>query len=148
MSTTRVPDAVDALLAAFTAALPGVQVLDGPRTEALLDNDVAIVGISASEDVPTVEVALTQTGLGPRQNEEFYVSCELSTWHGAPDMRTPRVRCGEMLAAIDTQLRADRRLGGVVLLATLGPTLSWEQRSSDDGAGCAVQFTVRCQAAL
>lgn len=146
-TTTRVPAVVDALIAAFTEALPNAQVVDGPRTAQELADDVVIVGqFSDAGSVRSTQVR--QQGLGSRPQETFTVQCVLSSWSGTPGMRARRVRAGEMLAAVDTALRADMTLGGVADNVTLGENIEWLQDQTNSGPVCEVAFEVTGRAWL
>lgn len=155
MATSRVPAAVDALLAILRAApsLEGVTVLDGPDVINLTGLHRIYVGWQ-----PTAEaaVALTQgfNAAGARtRDEDFSIHCYAEARGGDKDMAARRARVFELLAAVETALRAT---DAAPAAPTLGGTVLWahltagdlQQVQSSDGALAGLPFTVTCRARI
>lgn len=106
-----VPGAIDGLLAVFAAALPGVQVVDGPPT-ADIRGDVLGVGLSPQEP-SDVESTSTDAGLrGAR--EQFAIVCVARSWSGNNALKAQRDRTYRMVDAAEAALVANPTLGGAV----------------------------------
>lgn len=107
MSTiTRVDEAVTALIAIAKAALPTVDVLDGPVVGELMD-EALVVGFADSPDVPGYECELVeQEGWGrPHYIELITVRMMLTLASGDAPVADLRARAAEHLAALDTAYR-------------------------------------------
>lgn len=155
MLTSRVPDAVDALLAILRAspALSGVLVQDGPVTVNLSDPRRIYVGWQPSADTA---VALTQdfNSAGARTRDEaFEISCYAESRSGETDMAAQRRDVFTLVATVETALRATNDAPAA---PTLNGTVLWShltagdltQLQSSDGALAGLGFTVTCRARI
>jgi hypothetical protein len=107
-----VPGAIDGLLAVFAAALPGVQVVDGPPT-ADIRGDVLGVGL-APQEPSDVESTNTDADLGAGSREQFVVVCVARSWSGNNALKAQRDRTFRMVDAAEAALAANPSLGGAV----------------------------------
>lgn len=145
MATSVVPDAIDALVALWDAALADVEVGDGAPLKGELDDWLA-VGYSPTS-LEVVE-AWTQEprGLGQQGREErFDIVCSLASTSGNPSMKERRDRAFALLAAAETSLRAAPTASGTVRFSevTSGSLL---QAREDGKTKVGIEFRVTCQA--
>lgn len=113
MAETRVPDAIDALVQAFTAA--GLKVWDGP----VISGDFAsavFVGYDANPDgefQAVIDHSQTWAGLGQRaRKESFAIVCALVVLIGNEDtMSSARHAAYAMLTTVGDVIRVDPSLG-------------------------------------
>jgi len=154
MLTSRVPAAVDALLAILRAApaLAEVRIVDGPESVNLTDRDRIHVGWQPGGEAA---VALTQdfNGAGARtRDEEFEISCYAESRSGDKDMAVRRSKAFELVGAVEEALRATNAaptaptLGGAVLWAHL--TTGNLTQAQSEGALAGVAFAVTCRARI
>lgn len=145
---TRVPEVVDALIAAAQEEFGKAAVVDGPRSTEGLPNDVILIGF-AGPGSPAVHTDLERAqGLGHRYTETFTIQCLISSYLGGGTMKQRRDTCADWLARIETRLKASRGLGGAADLVGLGPSQEWNQAQTADGPVCEVNFDVVGEAAL
>lgn len=142
--------AVDALRDKVRSLLPAigavdeVQVYDGPAPEKAYAPRWAAVAAAFEtneggvQDAVTVE--RTEAGARPSVTERFTVACSAYAGGGGLSLEDNRAAAGRLLTAIDTGLRADRTLGGVVNMARVG-TASWGQ-IRENGTAAIINFTV------
>ncbi|MGW4388205.1 hypothetical protein [Streptomyces sp. NPDC004685] len=154
MLTSRVPAALDALLAILRAApaLAETRIVDGPETTNLTDRDRIHVGWQPGGDAA---VTLTQdfNSAGARsRDEEFEIACYAESRGGETDMTARRARAFELVGAVEQALRATDAaptaptLNGAVLWAHLTTgNLTQDQTS---GARAGVAFSVSCRARI
>lgn len=154
MFTSRVPAALDALLAILRAApvLAETRIVDGPETTNLTDRDRIHVGWQPGGDAA---VALTQdfNSIGARsRDEDFEIACYAESRGGETDMAVRRARAFELVGAVEVALRATDAaptaptLNGAVLWAHLTTgNLTQDQAS---GARAGVAFSVSCRARI
>lgn len=109
---SALPATLDALVALFTSALPGVQVVDGPVTQDVRGSVVA-VGLAPQDPTPA-DASEVAAGLRVRR-ESFDVLCLARSWSGNDAVKAQRDRTFELVAGVKAALNADRTLGGVVL---------------------------------
>ncbi|QIJ62550.1 hypothetical protein [Streptomyces sp. JB150] len=156
MATSRIPAAIEALVTRWTAALPGVLVLDGPTTGDLTKvQDLVFVGWQPNtENGLAVEMQQDFAHIGGHtRDERFDVLCYLEAWTGDFDINARRARAFELFAACENDLRASGgnpsapNLGGAVLFSgiTQGSLL---QQQTDRGATVGIAFRVTCQARI
>lgn len=154
MTTSRVPAAVDALLAILCAApgLADVTVVDGPPATNLTNLRHVFVGWQPSADSA---VSLTQefNAAGARTRDEaFVIACYAEARSGDTDMQARRGEVFALLAEVETALRASNAapsaptLNGTVLWAELTAGDLTQQQAEGSLAGLA--FTVTCQARI
>lgn len=154
-TTSRVPAAVDALLAILRAApaLADARVYDGPVSTNLTDRSRIYIGWSPSSD-QAVEIVQDFAAAGARtRDEEFSIACYAETRAGDKDMSLRRTKVFELLAAVEDALRATDAmpdaptLGGAVLWSHLTAG-NLNQEQNNDGTLAGLQFTVRCHARI
>ena len=153
-TTSRVPAAVDALLAILRAApaLSAVHIADGPTAVNLTNRQRIYIGWQPSADAA---VALTQSfnSAGARtRDEDFDIACYAESRAGDKDMALRRTRVFELVAAVETALRATDAaptaptLNGAVLWSQLTTGNLTQEQSEGTLAGLA--FTVSCRARI
>ncbi|MEU6702537.1 hypothetical protein [Streptomyces wuyuanensis] len=154
MLTSRVPAAVDALLAILRAApaLDGVDIIDGPPAVNLTERHRIYVGWQ-TDGVPAVTLTQDFNGAGARtRDEDFTISCYAESRGGDKDMSARRLRVFELVGAVETALRATDAtpeaptLNGTVLWAHV--TAGDLTQSQDSGASAGVAFSVSCRARI
>ena len=145
--------AIDALVAGLTAALAPVQVMDGPFVGETPDLDFVAVGGLLDDDSVTGEQV--PAALGAQRREETYgITVQAAAYEGGGTQKAVRDRAFAHLAAVETWLRANYALGGVVRYAQVGGPISLDQRppiDDDDvvlGRKAVVTFTVACSARI
>lgn len=154
MLTSRVPAAVDALLAILRTApgLADVAIVDGPPTTNLTPLRYVFVGWQPGADAA---VALTQAfnGAGARTRDEaFEIACYAEVRAGDTDIKARRDEAFALLAEVETALRASNAeptaptLNGTVLWAHL--TAGDLRQVQSDGSLAGIAFTVTCQARI
>jgi hypothetical protein len=119
MATSRVPAALDALIAALrgSSALTGVRVYDGPELADGAVEEGIWVGYNGDPDADEPAVAATQewAGLGARAKDEaFSVTCCAIVRSGstaAETVRAARNRVYVLFAGVEDAVRADPSLG-------------------------------------
>ena len=121
MTTSVVWDLLDALVSRFTGALTDVNVIDGDTVA----DDVAnflMVGWDDpdNERATSAEGKQEWAGLGAKARyEEGTVTCLALSWDGGNDFEAARAAVRATTDGVETNLRADPNLGGVV------PGLMW-----------------------
>lgn len=155
MTTSRVPAAVDALLALCNAAvaLDGVEVVDGPPTVDLTSLERLHIGYQpGAEEAVTLVQDFNSAGARTR-DENFTILCYAEARAGGIDMQARRTEVFAIVAAVETALRATDAaptaptLSGTVLWAHL-TTGNLAQVQTDNGAGAGLAFTVTCRARI
>ena len=144
MSTSRIPATIDALVAILTAALPDVQVLDGPPNVNLA-SDFLTVGWSPYKDT-AVDATQQFVSLGTqRREEDFTVVCYADSYSGDIGASARRARVFQLVGAAETALRADATLGGVLTLWAEMGDCTLHQEIDDRGLVVGVTFHVHCK---
>lgn len=153
-TTSRVPAAVDALLAILraTPALTDVRIDDGPAPVNLTDRHRIYVGWQPNGEAA---VALIQdfNAAGARtRDESFEISCYAESRTGDKDMAARRARVFELVAAVETALRAT---DAAPMAPTLNGTVLWSHlttgnltQQQSEGALAGLAFTVTCRARI
>lgn len=155
VTTSRVPAAVDALVSLCTTstALAGVTIIDGPPIIDLSNPDIVAIGWQPAEGA---SVALTQefASAGARtRDEQFTITCYAEARSGDTDIASRRIRAFELVAAVETALRAT---DAAPMAPTLLGTVLWAQVTAGDlvqeqattGAIVGLAFTVSCFARI
>jgi hypothetical protein len=145
---STVPDALNGLLVALrgTAALDGVAVFDGPVVSGSTAMEVITVGYTGGEDEDSADATEAITGLSVQQQRERYtVRCAASVRNGSADLAAARNRAYELLGYVGGALAADKRLGGAVMMASLGAH-QLRQAQDSRGALATVVFEVAVDA--
>lgn len=154
MMTSRVPAAVDALLAILRAApgLAQVAIVDGPPVVNLTSLQHLFVGWQPSAEAA---VSLTQdfNSAGARTRDEaFAINCYAESRSGDTDMQARRSEVFALVGEVETALRATNAaptaptLSGAVLWAHLTAGDLTEVQAEGSLAGLA--FTVTCRARI
>lgn len=152
MTTSRVPDLIDALYTRATAALvanTAVQVLDGYGTDEN-PGDCLMIGV---EDPASLETAFSGSSSqtpGPfstnrKRDENGSVTCAAYSWNGNADQKQARDAAYSYVAAVENLLRSDPNLGiasGGDFVAQMGDTQRFSQNQTADGADALVVFNV------
>lgn len=145
---SKLPDAMDGLVAVFTAApeMAGVPVRDGPSTSQATVQEILSVGYTGSEDETDAEAQASAEGLNPvRDREQFTIRCAAAVLQGTGSISAARRRAYEIVGAAGAVLARDHTLGGIVLRAMIG-THSLSQDLTDRGVQVVVVFGVDCDA--
>lgn len=144
MPVSTVPAAIDALVAAIAAALPGVQVVDGQPIAT--EDDVIAVAFTGLPGEAGVEMRRAQADLSYGSDQESYdIVCLASAWTGGTDPKKVRDRAYELIEAVAAEVARDRTLGGTVAQAGLS-TDSFAQEQTTKGAVATVRFVVHVEA--
>lgn len=154
MMTSRVPAAVDALLAILTAApaFAEVDVVDGPAAVNYTRLKRLYVGWQPSAEAA---VSLTQNfnAAGARTRDEaFTISCYAEARAGDTVMKDRRDEVFALVGEVETALRATNSaptaptLNGAVLWAHL--TAGDLTQAQEEGSLAGLAFTVTCQARI
>ena len=160
MTTSRVPDVVGWLVDTFTAAAtvggatPPVSVFCGPA----LTGDFAKLALFVGVDDPDLLeqgqplIAATSDQTWPAygtqvRDENLTVNCVAEAWSGDTDTRAAMTAVYGIVAAVETLLRADVTMGGLVMTSSsTGEGFRWRQ---GPGGICAyVPLRVEAQAAI
>jgi hypothetical protein len=150
--SSSVPAAITALLAAFTAsaslgaAVPPVQVRDGPQLRADSAAEGVAVGYSSGQNSAVVTGTATPEGLGAGPDRERYaITCTAEVIDGSGSIAAARTRAYQLHAACGAAIAADHTLGGTVLRAVPGMG-SLTQQQTTRGALARVVFPVTVDA--
>lgn len=148
MATSTIPAAIDALVTLLAAGLTGVSVHDGPAVTSDYTDHLS-VGYSGRENPEVVSFEQTAAGIQrgnhPR-DEVFFVACLINST-GEDVMRTRRARAFEILANVETVLRSNLSLGGVVQTAQVADGSLLQDRD-EDGMFAGLSFRIRCKSRI
>ncbi|NUP37008.1 MAG: hypothetical protein HOY76_08315 [Streptomyces sp.] len=154
MPTSAVPAAVNALLAILRAApgLADVRIVDGPASTNLTELKQLFVGWQpAVEAAVTLEQDFASAGARTR-DETFEIACYAETRSGDKDMATQRGRVFDLVAAVETALRAT---DAAPTAPTLNGTVLWSHLTTGnlaqmqaEGTVAGLAFTVTCRARI
>lgn len=154
MATSAVPAALDALLVILQAApgLDGVRVVDGPPTNNLVGGDWLYVGYQPGADTSANLVQAFNAAGARTRDEDFELLCYAESRSGGTGIASVRQRVFELLAEVETALRATDALP---LAPTLNGTVLWAHLTTGDlyqlqadGVLAGVAFTIRCRARI
>ena len=146
MATSRFGAVVDALVSLIDATTV-THVFDGPPHTADTLDEYVIVGGTDDPDDDAGEVRQEWNGLGAGAKQETgEVTCAVLVGTGDDVVKTARDRALVVLGEVETALRADKTLGGVIVsgwcsLAEGRPS----QRRNANGLYARVVFTVSYQ---
>jgi hypothetical protein len=154
MQTSRVPAAVDALLALLRArpALADVAIVDGPTAVNLTQRRRIHIGWSPGSE-QAVELQQEFNSAGARTRDEaFVISCYAESRGGDKDMSFRRADAFDLVGEVEQALRAT---DAAPEAPTLNDTVLWAeltagnvQQSTSEGAQVGVDFTVSCRARI
>jgi hypothetical protein len=145
---SKLPAAMDALVAAFTAwpGLDGVTVRDGPSTSQAAVQEIVSVGYTGGESGTDAESTLMTEGLGGVvDREQFLIRCATAVLVGGDGVAGARRRAYELLAEAGAAIAADRQLGGSVMRAMIAAH-AFTMEQTNKGAQAVVLFEVSCDA--
>lgn len=154
-TSSRVPAAVDALLAILRAApaLAAVRIADGPDATNATERDRIHVGWQPGADA-AVSLQQDFNSAGARtRDEDFEIACYAETRSGDKDMALQRTHIFALVAIVEDALRATDAaptaptLNGTVLWAHL-TTGSLTQQQAADGAAAGLAFSISCRARI
>jgi hypothetical protein len=145
--STQVPQAIDKLVALFTAALPGVLVADGPQTTFPTARWAVVGGDGPVQEEEDAARAVQQwNGLGARvRNEQIDVVCAVgsSTGNAETTLKTRRDDAYALLGPVEAALRADPGLGGFTTGGAAAVTeTALKYVTNSAGVGAVVVFTI------
>jgi hypothetical protein len=152
-TTSRVPTAVDALLAIVTGlALDDVRIVDGPAAVNLTDRHRIHIGWQPNAD-SAVSLQQQWNAAGARtRDESFTIACYAESRGGDTDMAFRRRKVFEMVAAVEQALRATDAAREA---PTLNGTVLWSElttgdlfQSHSEGAIAGLAFTIACRARI
>lgn len=160
MPTSRIPAAVDALIAICQAQavvgglLENVTVFDGPSpADDSMQLQLFIGGDPDEPDAPAVTGGQEFATLpGRERNEQFSIMCCAIAWSGETTVKTERDRAFAIKAAVERAIRplepgATVDLNGAVDWAQVGE-VRHSQWQTTGGATAKVVFYVDCQARI
>ncbi len=143
MTTSRIPAAIDAIVASLTAA--GLLVWDGPVVTQNFKSAVFIGYDGAEDNSDYKSVVGTQdwAALGAkRRSEKFSITCAAVALWGGTDTKTGRDMAYALLDTVGTTLRADPSLGQPPpFVAELRPSELFTE-PTDNGLQCRWVFTI------
>lgn len=160
MGTSRIPAAIDWLVATFTAAPtlgkadPPVLVLDGPTPEVNAAAPRLLwVGVDdVDADYAPTGATSTQTwrGLGRmHKDEQLSIPCVARAYTGESSLAVARGDAFGILAAAEDIVRAHADLGGTVLVTLQGITgVRLRQAPLTNGAVAEVAFVIDAKALI
>jgi len=151
MSTIRFSDAVTALLAALTAAVPlaGVTIADGPNPTAAADPDFIIVGHDGSLDADGALSGITQAGSLTQawlefravKDENGHIHCVAVSQTGdAADIPARRARAQALVAACEDAALAAGVVSGLQFEGTEDAAVAYRQLGQ--GLAVIIPFTI------
>lgn len=149
MSTSRFGAVVDALIVSIGTAT-GATVLDGPSNQTLTVDEYVVVGGTDDPDDDAGEIEQEWNGLGASAKQETgEVTCAVLVGTGGDVVKTARDRALVLFGQIETAVRADKTLGGVI-------TSGWcemrsgrpSQRRNTNGLYARIVFTITYQSRI
>ena len=153
-TTSRVPAAVDALLAILRAApaLADIRIVDGPEAVNLTAKHRIHIGWQpGGEAAVSLQQAFNAAGARTR-DETFSIACWAESRGGDKDMAVRRQKVFDIVAAVEQALRATNdapeapTLNGTVLWSEL--TTGDLTQSQSEGANAGLEFTIACRARI
>lgn len=154
MATSKAPAAIDALfdLCTDSSALAKVTKVDGPPLTNLDSPELLFIGWSPEAASAGITQTFASAG-ARRRDEDIAIACYAEARSGGTAMRPVRQQVFDIVAAVETVLRATDdepeapTLRGAVLWAQL-VTGDLVQLQTPDGALAGLAFTVACRARL
>jgi len=146
VTTSRFGAVIDALVT-LVDTTSVTHTFDGPPNTAEGPTEYVIVGGTDDPDDDAGEITQAWNGLGAGAKQETgEVTCAVLVGTGDDVVKTARDRALVILGEIETALRADKTLGGVLVsgwceMASGRPS----QRRNSNGLYARVAFTVRYQ---
>jgi hypothetical protein len=146
--TSRIPAAIDGLLAALRAlqatTLAGVDIYDGPKLDAsqngqrlFIGFDDQTVGATGAQDWASMPAS------GRSVAENITVNCVAESSTGQTDAKGRRDQCFSIIAAVEGVIKADPTLGGAINGYAKPPdNITVQQAQTAQGAVCTVFFGI------
>lgn len=150
MATSTLFALVDTLVAELSTALPDVQVYDGFGISEDA-SDFLMVGVEDpnGSEATSADVAQEWHGLGAKSRlEAGTITCAALAWRGNPGdagQGEARAAAAAIVAAVESHLRADPNLGGLVpglMWVGFGTRLRLVQDQTDAGPYALVVFDI------
>ncbi len=147
MATSRLGAVLDALVTTLDAGT-AVEVYDGLPVTSSAPADFVIVGGTDDPDDNAADLTQEWAGLGKEsRNETGSVTCAVISQSGDTVVKTHRDRVLVILGELETAIRADPTLGGVVAAGWLHVTAgALNQQQNANGSRARVTFTVAYRA--
>lgn len=147
-----VPALLDAMRAAFAAALPSsTNVVDGPDPDSDDGDDVLYVGMADPRQSENTAAHFGQTwpsATAQTRDEDGSIACAAVAWDGSGNVKAARDRAFATVATVQQVLWADTRLGLDGMVKTSFTSINFDQRMTDRGALAVVLFAVDFKALL
>ncbi|MGW6743785.1 hypothetical protein ACWGDX_24205 [Streptomyces sp. NPDC055025] len=155
MAASRVPAAVDALLAILRAApvLADILIVDGPPSTNFTERQRIYVGYQPNGGGSAVALTQSFSSAGARtRDENFSIVCYAESRSGDKDMALHRGAVFDIFAAVEVALRAT---DAAPEAPTLNGTVQWAHltagdlvQDTDSGSLAGLGFTVTCRARI
>lgn len=147
MATSTVPAALDAMVSLFSAGLTAVSVHDGPAVAGDYRDHLSVGWDGDNPEV--VEWEQSPAAIRPNhpRDEVFFVACVINAGTG-DTMRDRRSRVFAIFAQIETVLRSNITLGGVVQTAQASGGSLLQESSAEDGLTAAMRFRIRVKSRI
>lgn len=144
-TSCRIHVAVEGLLQLAQAALPGVVVVDGPRSGANIPDEMVLIGWDPQRQNHVDEIRQDQDeNLCDRHTAIGSIACYIAVRRGDGDMSATRGRGVELLQLLEAAVRAEPTpLGGVVDFAAVDDDIRLTQfQTGNDGSSVGLAFGV------
>lgn len=139
-----------ALTALWHAALPDVQVADGPQVNSDASNDWLFVGANGEAPESFTQgatVEQTWMAFAKTMQETAQITCAVVSRAGGNDVLPVRTRAYQILASAETALRADPFLGSLLMQSYIS-SHQYVPVITQDGCKVRIPFVVTYQAQL
>lgn len=153
MAISSIPAAIDYLIATvrlLPECAPPVTVHDG--FPAGTGNPAVAIGVVPNEDGVTASEAVHAQLGAQAEYETFNIPVVISSWVGGGEeaMKPARDAAFTIFNAINTAVRADRTLsgvlhGGAALLTSVRVDQTTTAEQGGEGRSCAIAFLVQCK---
>lgn len=157
-ATSRIPAAIDALVALLAAAVGATtNVLDGPplawdaistAAGSVSEDRWLFVGASPDGDDAAEGSQEFNAAGAVSRDEQLLIRCAVYVSGGDQVAKTRRDDAFALVAAVEAAVRADPSLSGAVLYARVAGVDSYRPRQTEDGSDCLVTFAVAARAYL
>lgn len=138
--------AIVGLVAVATDALTGVTVIDGPAKGKPSEKELLLIGWDDQQQNHVIAQRVEADALGGAI-EQGDIACFIATRKGNADMASTRARGAEILAELETAVRANPTLNGSVAESSVGPAMALTQyQTTQDGASIGLSFSVSYEA--
>lgn len=131
----------DLVSTTFAHTQPDCEVLDGPSTDDI-GQDVVAIGITAEDS--TTDGQVDFAGLRAEM-ETFDLECLVRSWTGDGDLTVRRARAFELFEEVAAIIKGNTTLDGAVTRARIS-TINYNPARLPEGAVATVTFKVRIEA--